>query len=108
MANIVNLEVKKPEKKTNLSMRPNEIASCVLHYLKSHPLLQIKDKAAREGSLAVAAYYLKERYAQRECPDYPKSDWKVAVSKEETDLGYWEWVAVQFESDEIRASNSLQ
>ena len=32
-----------------------------------------------------------EKHGGLECPNYPVSDWKTAVRRDETILGYWEW-----------------
>ena len=34
-------------------------------------------------------------------PDHPVADWQYAVANNDTRLGYWEWVAIMREADEV-------
>jgi hypothetical protein len=33
--------------------------------------------------------------------DHPVADWQYAVANDDTRLGYWEWLAIQREADEV-------
>lgn len=35
-----------------------------------------------------------------ESPEYPRSDWKDEVNNDDTNLGYWDWVEHQIESND--------
>ena len=34
-------------------------------------------------------------------PDFTRHDWRIAVSREETLRGYWDWVHAQIEETEM-------
>uniref|UniRef100_A0A6M3IMI3 Uncharacterized protein n=1 Tax=viral metagenome TaxID=1070528 RepID=A0A6M3IMI3_9ZZZZ len=45
-----------------------------------------------------------EKNVWDENPEYPRSDWKDEVNNDDTNLGYWDWVEHQIESNETEKS----
>lgn len=42
---------------------------------------------------------LRKMYGEEGHPDYLQYQWRLAIDREDTLLGYWEWVAHQLEED---------
>lgn len=43
---------------------------------------------------------LREQFGSDEDPDHPREDWQAEAAAGDTLLGYWSWVASQYESED--------
>ncbi len=55
-----------------------------------------------EKELSIADYIKQNPKLETEDPDFPMKEWRLAVSNEETRLGYDSWVTHQKEQHNIR------
>lgn len=69
-----------------------------LDFLAGGPAIAASLIAALEASCSgVAADELRDRYREEEHPYYDRAEWVLAVSNDNTLLGYWEWVRSKLE-----------
>lgn len=56
------------------------------------------DRALLEEDSGLGADMLRDKYIEsREYPSFPKSDWQLEVANDDTERGYWDWVAAKIE-----------
>ncbi len=65
-----------------------------LMFEKVH-LYELDDFDVAAIDMAIDTEFMRREFEQKEHPEFDRASWKMEVERDDTQLGYWEWVVHQ-------------